>query len=597
MMKYYPMPVTKLTIEKILSQLINSFCVIQDKESFNGSGFFCKINYKNKNIHALIVFNCEGDIKYNNSLNILINNIPKTIEIGSVIYKNYNFGITVIEIKEKKSNEINFIELDNKLYEEESKTDYDDYDDKSIYIINYKNDNNNSVSYGKIKHIKNSEVKYYGNIEQKSVVSLIFNLSNNKLIGIHKSCSKFYNKGLLLKSIIKGFLHKFKFKYPNNEIDILIKVEKNSELNRKLYFLDNYKYKDNEGIKHYHDNLKELNELNTELYINDIKYKYEKYFIPDKLGQYKIKLKFKINLRNCSYMFANCKNIIGINFVFFNTEYVTDMKYMFHKCINLRNLNLLSFDTKLVDDMSNMFSFCYNLKNLELSSFNNQKVQKMDDIFFKCWNLNKLNLSYFISHYNKFINESFTKQYNNEINIQINVEESEFDNKIYFLNKNESLELNEANTILYIDERKTKFDFCCVPNNKTMSIILKFKHDLTSCKYMFYSCRNITNVYLFFEDTKNITDMSYMFYNCINLKNVYFSSKDTINITDMSYMFYNCINLNNIDLSSFDTENVTDMSYMFYNCRNLINLDLFSFDTRKVNNMSFMFYNCNKLVI
>ena len=118
MRKNYPKPVTKLTIEKILSQLINSFCIIQDKESFNGYGFFCKINFKNKKIHLLIAFNYEGELKYNNSLKILINNIPKTIEIGNIIYKHYNFGITVIEIKEKKSNEINFIELDNKLYEQ-----------------------------------------------------------------------------------------------------------------------------------------------------------------------------------------------------------------------------------------------------------------------------------------------------------------------------------------------------------------------------------------------------------------------------------------------------------------------------------------------
>ena len=45
-------------------------------------------------------------------------------------------------------------------------------------------------------------------------------------------------------------------------------------------------------MKHFHDNLKELNELNTELYINNKKYKYKKYFIPEKEGIYSILLKF-----------------------------------------------------------------------------------------------------------------------------------------------------------------------------------------------------------------------------------------------------------------------------------------------------------------
>ena len=38
--------------------------------------------------------------------------------------------------------------------------------------------------------------------------------------------------------------------------------------------------------------LKELNESNTELYINNKKYKYNKYFIPEKEGYYNIVLKF-----------------------------------------------------------------------------------------------------------------------------------------------------------------------------------------------------------------------------------------------------------------------------------------------------------------
>ena len=58
------------------------------------------------------------------------------------------------------------------------------------------------------------------------------------------------------------------------------------------------------GEKHSHDNLKELNNINVDLYIDNTKHDFKKYFIPDKEGEYSIKLKFKNNLKDCSFMFA-----------------------------------------------------------------------------------------------------------------------------------------------------------------------------------------------------------------------------------------------------------------------------------------------------
>ena len=87
-----------------------------------------------------------------------------------------------------------------------------------------------------------------------------------------------------------------------NRIIIKVHIDKN-DVNKNIYFLDNYYY-DN-GKKYTHDHLKELNEYNTELYINDNKMEnYEKYFIPVKEGEYKIELRFDINLTDCSYMFS-----------------------------------------------------------------------------------------------------------------------------------------------------------------------------------------------------------------------------------------------------------------------------------------------------
>ena len=84
-------------------------------------------------------------------------------------------------------------------------------------------------------------------------------------------------------------------------------INKN-DINKEIYFLNEY------------NNIKELNDKNAELYINNIKKEYKKYFIPEKEGKYNIKLKFNINLTNCSYMFSNCVNITKINFISFNTK-------------------------------------------------------------------------------------------------------------------------------------------------------------------------------------------------------------------------------------------------------------------------------------
>ena len=64
------------------------------------------------------------------------------------------------------------------------------------------------------------------------------------------------------------------------------------------------------------------------------------------------------------------------------------------------------------------------------------------------------------------------------------------------------------------------------------------KNIVQDCFGLFYECRKITKINLFFFDTKNVT------------------------INNMRYMFYKCSNLTKIDLSSFDTKNVANMGYV-----------------------------------
>ena len=92
--------------------------------------------------------------------------------------------------------------------------------------------------------------------------------------------------------------------------------------------------------EHHHDFLKELNESEVELYINDKKYKYEKFFIPDKEGEYNILLKLKILMKDCRFMFYGCSNLTSINLSSFNTQNVTNMSNMFYGCSNLKEIKI-----------------------------------------------------------------------------------------------------------------------------------------------------------------------------------------------------------------------------------------------------------------
>ena len=172
------------------------------------------------------------------------------------------------------------------------------------------------------------------NINSNSFISPILNLSNNKLVGIIKSNNKYYNKGILFKYLIKEFRNEYNYsKNVTNEIEILINVEI-IDINQKIYFLFNeeeFRNENKENNARNNADLKNLNNLNTELSINNNRLlEFQKYFKPDKKGENNIKLIINKNLTDFSYMFYGCKNIIKINFISFNTKYVSNMEYMFY---------------------------------------------------------------------------------------------------------------------------------------------------------------------------------------------------------------------------------------------------------------------------
>ena len=425
----------------------NSICRIKNN---NEIGLFCNIKYKNKINQVLIINNFIDNDKYINKISVILNNKLEIINIDEIINKDKIQNISIIKIKNNNIN-IKYIEMDDILYKKESEIYYND---ESIYIIQT-NKEEIFVSYGIIKEINKNEIIYKGNINTN--YSLIFNLNNNKLIGIHKNKNKYYNKGICFNNIfklIKNYIHY------NNEINILVDIKK-EDINKKIYFINDDK-----------NDLKKLNENNTELYINDIKERYKNYIISDKVGINKIILKFNYDLNNCQHMFSGCTNIIDINFFDFKAKNIINMQCMFFKCKNLKNIDFNSFDTKNVIDMGGIFYSCLRLNSLpDISKWDTQNINDMSYMFYNCSSLNNLPD---ISKWN-------TKNVNNMSNM-----------------------------------------FCGCSSLNNLPDISKWNtKNLKNISHMFYCCSSLNNLPDISKwDTKNVNDMDGMFYNCNLLKNI-----------------------------------------------------------------------------
>ena len=444
--KDYPDFVKLQSMETIIQQIKNSIFKIHINAGGNGTGFFCSIyNKKNKQYQNVMITNNhvigKDYYKNNETIKISLNNGNKSMDIKLNSSRNFYtskiYDVTIIEIKKEDNVDGNsFLKIDEKIYQDNP---FDFFAKKSVYIIQYPQYIDACVSFGIINKINEDDNKivHYCTTNEGSSGAPIINLENNKVIGIHKASQKKFdfNLGTFLNNPINEFFSQFtssinsinsiknssitnssimnsslknssinSYIYSTishedyneedienkNEIKITMKIEK-GDVNKEIYFLDN-----TDQFKIPHDNLKELNPNNTELFINNKKLKYQKFFIPLTEDIYKIKLSFQNYIKDCSYMFYNCAKIVKINFKLFKTHQVTNMTNMFCYCKKIKKLDLSSFDTKQVTNMSFMFSKCADLREIILTSFSVQNVVDMSEMFSHCNHLEILDISSFV---------------------------------------------------------------------------------------------------------------------------------------------------------------------------------------------------------
>ena len=212
-------------IETILNQMRNSICKIRINQT-NGTGFFCKIPYENNSINVLMTNYHVLDEEYynkNDELNLFINDEEEVKRINLKTerkkYFNKEYDLALIELKEDDRIPINnYLELDDNLFKDEIDAYYQDI---SIYVLQYPLGNNAAVSYGLSNGINNCEIIHTCSTEHGSSGSPILNLSNNKVIGIHKQGSKNfnYNIGTCLQFPLNDFFEKIKNENDPNNIN------------------------------------------------------------------------------------------------------------------------------------------------------------------------------------------------------------------------------------------------------------------------------------------------------------------------------------------------------------------------------------------
>ena len=312
----------------------------------NGSGFFCKINIKGKEMKVLFTNNHvlnEKNIKQNSIIEIQQNNNIYQIKISEDRFTSTNkeLDYTCIQIFDNEPYN-NYLIIDNEINNDNA---YEKYKDDKFIIIQYTgNEDCPSFDEGEIKKINNNKEIYYNiSILPCSSGSSIINLSRNlNVIGIHcGSVNKghfkdLYNRGIYFQQILNDIQYNISNQDIKNEIICIYDI-KTYNINKNINLL-NYFESDEELFKKY--NNKEDFQNSIDLFIDNQKIDFQFNYKFPKENKYNLTIKIKKLLQNLRNMFYNCSSLSSLNLSNCNTNNVQDMNNMFYYCSSLTSFHL-----------------------------------------------------------------------------------------------------------------------------------------------------------------------------------------------------------------------------------------------------------------
>jgi len=418
----------------------------------------------------------------------------------------------------------------------------------------------------KNKHkIENKSIKEFNNIQKIDELKIICDICNiNNKYNTYKNEM---NYCLICKKIICPLC---KLKHDNNHIIV--------------------KYEDRNIIcsKHNEKYVKYCNDCNINLCMECIKeHKNHK-------GIYYGDILANIDNNN---EFKKCleKLINNINEIIKKLEEIKESMNLYYKINN-----------NIMNNKNINYEILQNIK--EFSNYNNKIIEDIKEI------INENNINNKFNNIMKIYEKINNKE--NKIIAEIDIKEDDVNNDIRIINSFEQYKRenkwrkDKEDDYKYENEKEIKENCKIKINNEIIpfnyfykfnkkgkyTIEYSFLSNLTKTDYMFFECKNLTDINLSYFNTQNVTNMSFMFYRCESLKNINLSNFNTQNVTNMRAMFNICKSLINIDLSSFDTHNVTNMNSMFSLCESLKDINLSNFNYQNVSNMRTMFNSCKSLI-
>jgi surface protein len=411
-----------------------------------------------------------------------------------------------------------------------------------IYTLNFKNYPYMGVNeFALINQIKNLGKKILKSSEDKNfdnlIRGLLTSIPNERL-----TWEQYFNHPFFGNKPFSQQKQKIK-----NEIKIILRI-RNIDIKRgkNIYFLESDLFR-NIGEPE-HQNINELNDANTEIYIDNKKTNFTK-FIPstNPAKNYEIRIVFKNKMIDCSYMFRGCTNIIKLDLSSFDTSNVVDMKHMFSICCFMEKINISNFKTDKVNDMSYMFNKCLSLEKIEFPpSFITKNVKNMEFMFHMC---------------SKFKKIDFPKS---------------------FITNN-------------VTDMSVMFGKC--HNLESLDLHNFVTENVKNMKYMFDKCHNLKEILINPQNfkTDKVINMGHMFNECEKLEFIDLSNFNTDNVKYFTFMFKGCAKLKYLDLSKFQTNSDVYMTHMFDSCSEIENLDVSSLTIDKDDNILNMFDNLPKV--
>ena len=465
--------------------------------------------------------------------------------------------------KTSKNTSINYVIKDFEIYFNIANSIINSLDRKNINFYTLNNINNIIEYNGKIikdiNKILNEEVeidKFIYEIEERMLICDVFILKYKiGKVGI----LRIFSKPFVAKNINKFFMKINKKNYDLSSTVKIIDIETGKTSNKIIKSQQtNGKIDENE------DNIEIINE-GPEISMK----------IKEELEIRLIQIK---TVKDLSFMFSGCTNLVKIENSNWDTSNVTDMSGIFNGCSSLTTLpDISKWNTNNVTNMEAIFNNCSSLTSLpDISKWNTNNVTDMGGIFCNCSSLTSL----------PDISNWKTNNVNNMKSIFNNC------SSLTSLPDISKWNTNNVNNMSFL------FNSCS--SLTSLPDISKWKtNNVIELKCIFSSCSSLTSLPDISKwNTNNVTDIAGIFKKCSLLTSLPDISKwNTSKVNNMTAVFMECSSLTSLpDISKWNTNNVTNLIALLSHCSSLTTLpDISKWNTNNVTDMAGIFNRCSSL--